>query len=240
MFEYPGANIPKDDIAAWQQKPWTRPWFNKLHVAEAQGVECGPHGLYPTKFPVISRPIYNMDGMGAGAEIWHGSEDVNYKPGHFWSEMLEGDHISYDILLEDGEVKECFAALGHKISLSQFSHWEIFRKLLPAPLKGFLDRNFYKKSGKINLECIGEKIIEIHFRWCPEWEHWYPKAPFYSVPLWQDADFWQQLESDSGDEWEVVADKVPGFVAPARLGVMLCNNPNIARHHPKFGRYTIS
>jgi len=238
MLEYPNANVPKDDVRAWQELPWTHPWFNKLNVAESQGLLCGPHGIYPTQFPVISRPTYNMDGMGAGAEIWRGPQDVIYRPGHFWSEVIEGDHVSWDLKVESGEIMESYAALGHKTSVSHFTHWEIWRASSPAiHCKSFIERNFHGKSGKFNLECIGDKIIEVHFRWCPEWEHWYDMVPFYSVPLWQDSDVWQELAPDRGDGWEVIPDTVPCLTSPARLGVMLCLDPNMARSHPRYSRY---
>jgi len=237
MLEYPNANVPKDDIAAWQLRPWTRRWFNKLEVAEIQGMECGPHGLYPSRFPVISRPTYNMDGMGAGAELWHGPNDVIYRPGHFWSEVLSGDHISWDIYLDNGLIAESYCALGNKISVQHFTHWQIWRSSVPNFINGFIHKHFSNRSGKINLECISDKIIEIHFRWCPEWEHWYDRTPFYSVPLWSDSQ-WQQLDVAQGDGWEIVPDITPGWINPKRLAVMLCDDPEIARNHPIYGRYT--
>jgi len=237
MLEYPNANIPKDDIVAWKECPWTRPWFNKLAVAEIQGIDCGPHGLYPTRFPVISRPTYNMDGMGAGAELWHGHSDVVYRPGHFWSEVLTGDHTSWDIMLDDGKIALSYCALGHKLSLQHFSHWQIWKASVPTFVKDFVDKHFRGRSGKINIECISDKIIEIHFRWCPEWEHWYDRVPFYSVPLWSDSE-WQQLDAAHGEGWEVLPDTGPGITWPQRMAVMLCDDPKIARNHPIYGRYT--
>lgn len=232
---YPTVGIPEEDVAAWQQHPWTHIWFNKLHVADIQGLECAPHGINPTKFPVISRPTYNLDGMGAGAEIWHGLEDVVYRPGHFWTEVLTGDHLSWDILLEQGKIVESYAAHGHHITISQFSHWNIWRAMPAIHVKSFIDRHFGGCSGKINVECIGNKIIEMHFRWCPEWEHWYDRAPFYSVPLWNDS--WQQLPADGGQGWELTPDTSPGFIAPHRLGVMLCNDLKKAKSHPQYAQY---
>ena len=236
-LNYPNVEIPKDDITAWQQRPWTRIWINKLHVAQVQDLECAPHGIYPTKFPVISRPTYNMDGMGAGAEIWRGPEDVVYRAGHFWTEVLEGDHTSWDIMLERGEITESYIAQGHHITISQFSHWNIWHAMPAIHVKGFIARHFNERSGKINIECIGDKIIEIHFRWCPEWEHWYDRVPFYSVPLWDDVDRWQQLGPAQGEGWEVIPDTVPGFVAPHRLGIMLCDDLKTAHNHARYKQY---
>lgn len=237
MQEYPNALIFDEDIEAWQQRPWIRPWHNKLEVAEKQGVECGPHGIYPTKFPVISRPTYNLDGMSRDVEIWNGPQDVIYRAGYFWSEILTGDHTSWDIMLQNGVVTESYCALGHKLSPSHFTHWEIWKAIPPVFVKSFIDRYFSDKSGKINFECIGDKIIELHFRWSPEWEWWYDRCPFFSVPLWSDSE-WQQLDEAVGEGWEIVPDVTPGWINPKRLGVMLCDDPKIARNHPIYGRYT--
>ena len=38
-----------------------------LEVSESQGMECAPHGIDPPRFPVFSKPIYNMHGMGIGS-----------------------------------------------------------------------------------------------------------------------------------------------------------------------------
>jgi hypothetical protein len=178
-----------------------------------------------------------MDGMGAGAELWHGHSDVVYRPGHFWSEVLTGDHTSWDIMLDDGKIALSYCALGHKLSLQHFSHWQIWKASVPTFVKDFVDKHFRGRSGKINIECISDKIIEIHFRWCPEWEHWYDRVPFYSVPLWSDSE-WQQLDAAHGEGWEVLPDTGPGITWPQRMAVMLCDDPKIARNHPIYGRYT--
>ena len=33
-------------------------------------MDCGLHGMAPTAFPVFSKPVYNMRGMGAGSRIF--------------------------------------------------------------------------------------------------------------------------------------------------------------------------
>ena len=58
--------------------PHHRKWFNKLYVAELFGYDCGPAGVAPTKDGTyVIRPIYNLSGMGVGAEVKEDTSGVN-------------------------------------------------------------------------------------------------------------------------------------------------------------------
>ena len=60
-------HIPTEDRDWWLWFPNYRWIYNKLMIAESQGLECGPHGIDPPSYPVFSKPMYNMRGMGAGS-----------------------------------------------------------------------------------------------------------------------------------------------------------------------------
>ena len=60
------ANITTEDTDAWQWYPAHRWVYDKLAVALSQGLDAGPHGTPPPRFPVFSKPIINLKGMGAG------------------------------------------------------------------------------------------------------------------------------------------------------------------------------
>ena len=79
-----GVVIPTEDGDAWELFPRYRWIYNKLLVAESQGMACGPHGLEPRHFPVFSKPIYNMRGMGAGSHIFRTLKEyqLGQRPGH--------------------------------------------------------------------------------------------------------------------------------------------------------------
>jgi hypothetical protein len=61
--------IPTDDPDAWMLYPEHRWIYDKLRVAESQGLTCGPHGVAPAAYPVFSQPIINLKGMGVGLAI---------------------------------------------------------------------------------------------------------------------------------------------------------------------------
>src|SRR5262245_735509 len=58
--------IPTDDTDSYLLYPAERWIYNKLLICETQGLEHGPHGIVPEHFPVFSKPIYNLRGMGTG------------------------------------------------------------------------------------------------------------------------------------------------------------------------------
>jgi hypothetical protein len=61
--------IPTLDADAYALNPKYRWVYNKLAIAELQHLECGPHGTEPGFFPIFSKPIYNLGGMGADARL---------------------------------------------------------------------------------------------------------------------------------------------------------------------------
>ena len=98
-------NIPTEDADAWQWYPAYRWIYDKLAVALSQDLEAGPHGTSPPRFPVFSKPITNLKGMGVGSRVLHSQDDYDrhYAAGHFWMTLLEGRHVSSDLAVVDGE-----------------------------------------------------------------------------------------------------------------------------------------
>ena len=62
-------NIPTEDSDAWLWYPDHRWVYDKLAVAQSQGLEAAPHGVEPPRFPVFSKPIINLKGMGVGSRV---------------------------------------------------------------------------------------------------------------------------------------------------------------------------
>ena len=63
------ANIPTEDSDAWQWYPRHRHVYDKIAVAFSQGLIAASHGVAPPKFPVFSKPIVNLKGMGVGSRV---------------------------------------------------------------------------------------------------------------------------------------------------------------------------
>ena len=96
--------IPTDDPEAYRLYPAHRWVYDKLRICETQRLEHGPHGVAPRAFPVFSKPIYNLRGMGVGGRVLRSRAEYDevQTPGHLWMPLLTGAHVSTDVAVEDG------------------------------------------------------------------------------------------------------------------------------------------
>jgi len=173
-----GVFIPTEDSDAWLWNPAHRWIYDKLAVALSQQLEAAPHGVAPQTFPVFSKPIYNLKGMGVGSRALYSAEDYAeaYRPGHFWSTLLEGEHVSSDVALVDGAPVWWRHASGVASGQGTFDHWEI--QAAPAPAVeewcgAWCRRHLKGYTGMLNLETIGGRIIEAHLRFADQWPDLY-------------------------------------------------------------------
>ena len=147
-------------------------------VAEKQGVKCGPHGIEPTFYPVFSKPVYNLEGMGTNSGLIYDKEDYQnkYAPGLMWCEVFQGQHLSTDIAVIKGKALWFAHTIGHESGLGTFDYWEILEEP-NAAVEGFLSefiaRYFQNYTGMMNFETIGGKIIEMHLRFADQWPDLY-------------------------------------------------------------------
>ena len=169
------------DIDVWNSIPKAHKWaLDKLMLADRLGYVCGPSGIsVPKRDTYIIRPCVNLHGMGKGAfkaEIGK-TTDLIVPPGYFWSEVFEGDHYSVDYY--GGQQVLC--VLGEKglEDFTQFSKWCKIKKDIPFP-KELSDLGI--GEGWINVEFIGDKIVEIHFRNNPDF---CGHGSDYIIPVWQ-------------------------------------------------------
>ena len=63
----PDVLIPTEDCDAWNLYPAQRWVYDKLRICISQDIPAAPHGVAPTHYPVFSKPIYNLNGMGVGS-----------------------------------------------------------------------------------------------------------------------------------------------------------------------------
>ena len=170
--------IPTEDPDGYQWHPAQRHIYNKLFVAESQGLTCAPHGVTPRAFPVFSKPIINLRGMGVGSRVLHDLEDYqrHLTPGHFWMTLLEGEHVSTDVAVVKGRTLWWRHCRGTPATEGTFDHWLIEaggRPSLEAYLGSWVSRHLTGYTGMLNLETIGERIIEAHLRVTDQWPDLY-------------------------------------------------------------------
>ena len=166
--------VPTDDMEAYRLLPAHRWVYNKLLLCETQGIEHAPHGIRPTRFPVFSKPIYNLQGMGSGIGVMWTVEDHDrmLSPGHLWMAFLEGEHVSTDVAVIAGAPVWWSHAVGAPLPGGAFDRWTLLadgRPDIEAYCGGWLARHLAGYTGMVNLESIGGRIIECHLRLADQW-----------------------------------------------------------------------
>lgn len=173
----------KTDEEAWIKYPSHRDWFNKLWTSERFGHACGPAGIeVPKSGTYIVRPIYNLYGMGANAtfQFLTKEDKDSLTPGHFWCEVFEGDHLSIELNWNKTRWIPHSIFQGHHANdneIFRFSKWNKVHRdvIIPTLLDVLCD------CGSINVEMIGDKVIEVHLRGSPD-----PIEYNEFIPVWSD------------------------------------------------------
>ena len=170
--------IPTDDADAWELFPRHRWVYNKLLIAETQGIEAAPHGVEPPSFPVFSKPVFNMKGMGVGSRLIAdaGEYERHHTPGHMWMRLLTGEHVSSDVAVAEGEPVWWRHVVGAPLPGGAFDHWTVLAEHRPAIedyCGAWIRRNLEGYSGIVNFETIDGRIIECHLRMSDQWPDLY-------------------------------------------------------------------
>ena len=149
--------------------------LDKLLLAKSLGYYCGPAGIDPERdIEYIVRPCVNVLGMGRGAYITDKEGAIRAEPGTFWCETFKGIHRSIDFYC--GHVNGY--CLGGKEGL-RFTYWHREPNEL-APIHQIPTDLYFSlcKYQRANVEMIGGKVIEVHFRSNPDLRHgvkeWWP------------------------------------------------------------------
>jgi hypothetical protein len=161
--------IPCDDPTGWRVYPRHRDVYSKLFICDSQGIPNGPHGVMAKTFPVFSKPVMNLHGMGIGGRVIRSAAELaaHFTPGHMWMELLTGPHVSTDVALADGRPRWWRHATGKTVPGGMFDYWTVHarrRPRLERYLERWGDRYLRGLTGIVNFETIGGKIIECHLR----------------------------------------------------------------------------
>ncbi len=229
--------VPTDDMESWRCFPAQRWVFNKLLICATQGIEHGPHGIEPQHYPVFSKPIYNLRGMGAGSRIIESRADylASQTPGHMWMHLYEGEHVSSDAVVIDGEAHWWRHARGDSAGGGTFDHWLVMgasRPGLEASLSAWLRSNLRGYTGMVNLETIDGTIIECHLRFTDQWPDLYGGDAWVSavVELYA-AGRWRYEDRDRRDGFSVVTwgpHTARRRAPPDTLVASLLENPSLS------------
>jgi len=205
----PDVNVPTEDCDAWLWYPKHRWVYDKIAIAQSQGLDAAPHGVAPSRFPVFSKPITNLRGMGVASRPLHSASDYaeHLTPGHMWMTHLEGRHVSSDIVIVAGEPRWWRHATGVPGSEGTFDYWTV----QAAPDEAIEDYGgaWIRKylggyTGILNIETIAGRIIEAHLRMSDQWPDLYGSGWVEAViRLYQDR-VWDFADRDRRDGYSVV------------------------------------
>jgi len=193
----PHVHIPTDDADAWHWNPGHRSIYNRLMVAESQGIECAPHGIAPARYPVFSKPLINLEGMGVGSRtLWNQQDyESHLSAGHMWMRLLSGEHVSSDAAVIDGKAQDFRHARGLPLPGGLFDYWIVGaerRVALEVYLTAWIELHLPGYTGMVNVESIDGRIIEAHLRVTDQWPDLYGTGwldavvELYSHHRWKD------------------------------------------------------
>ncbi len=202
--------IIDNDVDAWNKYPQHRKYFNKLWLSERLGYCCGPGGVpVPMLNNYIVRPIYNLRGMGLNASIQRldPSDLTSVPPGYFWCEQFTGNQYSVDYKWKNNKWEQISAMQGINdlTQLYKFSKWIKTDKKIKLPLI----LNYLSDCEYINVECIEDKIIEVHLRVSPD-----PTSYQELIPVWQG----DEIKIPDGYTWIESHDDADHLLPQTRLG----------------------
>jgi hypothetical protein len=127
--------------------------------------------IEPKEFPVIIKPIINLYGMGLNTKRIDNIDQFydNWEMNGFWMSFLTGEHISWDLVILNGSIRYYISFKGYKDNdrLGRFWYWESFdnnERILPYFIKQFIRDYMIGYTGCLNMETIGDNIIECHLR----------------------------------------------------------------------------
>ena len=172
-----------NDCDVWNQCPRDWLWiYDKLIVACKQNLLAGPAGIpVPADGVYCVRPITNIRMMARGAsKIFMRAGEADTVPdGFFWTQWLEGRHTSVDFHYGI----QTLAVEGFREDperLDRFSRWQIIDEQYKFPA---VLGDLWKHTPWINVEYIGDQIIEVHLRWNDDFSN---HAGQVIYPVWQD------------------------------------------------------
>jgi len=201
--------IPTEDSDAWTWNPRHRWVYDRIAIALSQGLAAGPHGTLPPRFPVFSKPIVNLKGMGLGTRAITSLDDYerHCTAGHMWMTLLTGRHVSSDTAVVSGAVRWWRHSTGRPAGGGMFDYWTVHKNVDPAleaALGGWIAAHLPDYTGMVNLETVGGSIIEVHLRMTDQWPDLYGEGWVDAlVGLYARAE-WQFADRDRRDGFSVV------------------------------------
>jgi hypothetical protein len=203
------AKVPTEDCDAWAWYPAHRWVYNKLTIALSQNLDAAPHGIAPPHFPVFSKPLINLKGMGVGSRLLRSAAEYerHYAPGHFWMTLLDGRHVSSDIAVVNGVPHWWRHVTGKPAGEGTFDYWTVHAEPdaeIEAKCGAWIEKHLAGYTGMVNLETIGGTIIEAHLRFADQWPDLYGPGWVEALVGLYERRAWDFYDEDRSEGYSVV------------------------------------
>jgi hypothetical protein len=201
-------NIPTDDREAFNRHPRHRWVYNRLLIAQSQGLKCGPHDVRPTRFPVFCTAVTAFDGRGSGGCVSWSERNYleNCGAGNFWMQLLTGEHVSTDFAVVGGEIMWCRHALGMWGPAGSFDYWVVEehpRPRLERFCAAWIRVNLAGYTGMVNLETIGGRISTAHLRFSAQWPDLYGRKWLAAMVRLHQRGTWDLVDTESAEGYSL-------------------------------------
>ncbi len=202
-------NIPTEDSDAWLWHPKHCWVYDKIAVARSQGIDAGPHGVPPPRFPVFSKPITNLKGMGIASRVLRSQAEYEQSltPGHMWMTLLDGRHVSSDVAVVEGEPRWWRHVTGRPSGEGTFDYWTVHAARDPGIedyCGAWIRRHLAGYTGILNTETIGGRMIEMHLRMSDQWPDLYGAGWVDAVVRLYHQRLWDFADGDRRDGYSAV------------------------------------
>jgi hypothetical protein len=129
-------------------------------------------------FPVFSKSITNLKGMGIGSRVLHSAaeDQGNLTAGHMWMPLLHGRHVSSDVAVVDGIPCWWRHVTGTPSGEGTFDYWTVHAAadpLIEDYCGAWIRLHLSRYTSMVNIETIGGRMIEVHLRLSDQWPDLY-------------------------------------------------------------------
>jgi hypothetical protein len=121
--------------------------------------------------------------------------------------LLDGRHVSSDVAVIDGEPCWWRHVTGKPAGEGTFDYWIVHAEPdagIEAHCGDWLRKNLAGYTGMLNLETIGETIIEAHLRFADQWPDLYGPGWVDALVGLYDAGVWDFPDDDRSEGYSVV------------------------------------
>jgi hypothetical protein len=204
----PDVNIPTDDGEAFSRNPQHQWVYDRLLIAQSQGLQCGPHDIRPTRFPVFCTAVTVLNGReSGGCVLWSERDYLEHcGAGLFWMQLLAGEHVRTDFAVVAGEIAWCRHALGIWGSGGAFDCWVVEERARPRLERycaAWISKHLAGYTGMVNMETIGGRISAAHLRFSSQWPDLYGRKWLAAIVRLHQHGTWDLIDTERAEGYSL-------------------------------------